>query len=271
MSTGVGASFDIEYLSVLWYDKKVGSSDSLLITGGNYGGVLSGRQIRQLVKSGKLCLEPFDETLVQPATYDLRLGPKILASPLSADKLGVVIELTKDKPSYDIQSGQMVGILSLEKLYLPLDMCGRFGIRSAIARKGIDAFGGLQLDPGFRGRLTMNLLNVGPEPVTLTLYEAIFTVEFSRLEEEAEDQDDFSAEQYNYILSARTTSLAEIPTFRRDIRRLNALIEELGERMADPDAGLELKPEVEERLARSSKLPRKSLILAADMRKQLGL
>lgn len=242
-------------------------------------GVLSGRQIRDLAKSCGLGIEPFDEALVQPATYDLRLGNRILASPLSADKLGVVIELTPDKPSYDVQSGQMVGILSLEKLCLPLNMCGRFGIRSAIARKGINAFGGVQLDPGFRGRLTMNLLNVGPEPVTLTLYEAMFTVEFTRLEEEADvaysgpyqDQDDFPAEQYNYILSARTTSLAEIPTFRNDIRRLNALIEELEERMTDPDAGLELKSEVEERLARSSRLPRESLITAADMRRHLGL
>ncbi len=242
-------------------------------------GVLSGRQIKELVKNHKLLIEPFDEALVQPATYDLRLGPKILASPLSADKLGVVIELTKDKPNYEIQSGQMVGILSLEKLALPLDICGRFGICSSLARKGINAFGGVQLDPGFRGRLTMNLLNVGPEPITLPLYEAIFSVEFSRLEEEAEvgysgayqDQDDFPAEQYNYILSARTTSLAEIPTFRRDIRRLSALIEELEERMADPDAGLELKPDVEERLLRSLKLPRESLITAADMRKRLTL
>jgi dCTP deaminase len=242
-------------------------------------GVLSGRQIKELVKSGKLRIEPFDEVLVQPATYDLRLGPRILASPISADKLGVVIELTKDNPNYEIQSGQMVGVLSLEKLYVPLDMCGRFGIRSVITRKGINAFGGVQLDPGFRGRLTMNLLNVGPEPINLTLHEAIFSVEFTRLEEEAEvgysgpfqDQDDFPAEQYNYILSARTTSLAEIPTFRRDIRRLNALIEELEERMADPDAGLELKPDIEERLTRSSKLPRESLISAADLRKQLGL
>lgn len=242
-------------------------------------GVLSGRQIRDLVRSGELGIEPFDEALVQPATYDLRLGNRILASPLSQDKLGVVVELTRDKPAYDVQSGQMVGVLSLERLSVPLSMCGRFGIRSAIARKGINAFGGIQLDPGFRGRLAMNLLNVGPEPVTLTFCEPMFSVEFTRLEEEAQvaysgpyqDQDDFPAEQYNYILSARTTSLAEIPAFRHDIRRLNALIEELEERMADPDAGSELRPEVEERLARSSRLPRESLITAADMRKQLGL
>lgn len=239
--------------------------------------VLPGRKIRELVKNSELGINPFDEALVQPATYDLRLGPRILASPLSADKLGVVIELSKDKPSYEVQSGQMVGILSFEKLSLPLGISGRFGIRSAIARKGINAFGGVQLDPGFRGRLTMNLLNVGPEPVALTLYEPILSVEFTRLEEEAEvaysgpyqDQDDFPVDQYNYVLSARTTSLAEIPTFRRDIRRLNALIEELEERMADPDEGLELKPDIEKKLTRSSKLPRTSLISAADMRKQL--
>ncbi len=242
-------------------------------------GTLSGRQIKELATSGKLGIEPFDETLIQPATYDLRLGPKILASPLSADKLGVVIELTKDKPSYDIQSGQMVGVMSFEKLRLPLDISGRFGIRSAMARKGINAFGGLQLDPGFRGRLTMNFLNVGPEPVTLTLQEPIFSVEYTRLEEEAEfpysgpyqDQDDFPADQYNYILSARTTSLAEIPTFRKDIRRLSALIEELEERIVDPDSGLELKSDIEKRLAHSLKLRRSSLISAADMRKRLGL
>lgn len=241
--------------------------------------VLSGRQIERLVKSDELRIMPFDEGLVQPATYDLRLGSRILASPLSTDKLGVVIELTKDRPSYDIQSGQMIGVISLEKLYLPLCISGRFGIRSTIARRGINAFGGLQLDPGFRGRLTMNLLNVGPEPVTLSLHEPIFSVEFSRLEEEAEapysgpyqDQDDFPSDQYNYILSARTTSLAEIPTFKKDIRRLNALIEELEERITDPDSGLELSPDIEKRLIRSLKVPRSSLISPAEMRKRLGV
>jgi len=242
-------------------------------------GTLSGGQIKELVKRGDLVIEPFDEDLVQPATYDLRLGSKILASPLSSEKLGVVIELTEKESSYRIHSGQMVGVLSLEKLRIPLDVAGRFGIRSVYARRGINAFGGLQLDPGFRGRLTLNLLNVGPEPVTLTLHEPLFSVEFQRLEEPAEvaysgpfqNQDDFPAEQYNYILSARTTSLAEIPNLRMEITRLNALIEELGEALPDPDEGLELKPEVEERLLRSSKLPRDFFLSAEGIRKKLNL
>jgi len=242
-------------------------------------GTLSGRQIKELVKRGDLIIEPFDEDLVQPATYDLRLGSKILASPLSSEKLGIVIELTEKESSYRIHSGQMVGVISLEKLRIPLDVSGRFGIRSVYARRGINAFGGLQLDPGFRGRLTLNLLNVGPEPVTLTLHEPFFSVEFQRLEEPAEvaysgpfqDQDDFPAEQYNYILSARTTSLAEIPNLRMEITRLSALIEELEEALPDPDEGLELKPEVEDRLLQSSNLPRDFFLSAEGIRKKLNL
>lgn len=239
---------------------------------------LSGKKIAELVKEGKLTIEPFDPKLIQPASYDLRLGFKILASPLSSEKLGIVIELTEKKPSYEIQSGQMVGVLSLEKLKLPLDICGRFGIRSVFARRGINAFGGLQLDPGFRGRLTMNLLNVGPEPVTITLQEPLFSVEFQRLEEPAEieysgpfqDQDDFPADQYNYILNARTTSLAEIPLLRKEMIRLSALLEEFEENLPDPDEGLELKPEIKEKLLKSSKLQRNCLLSPAEIIKKLN-
>src|SRR5206468_12124299 len=131
-------------------------------------GVLSDREIKRRVGAGDLLIEPFDETLIQPASYDLRLGSKLLASPLSPTVLGAKIELDKNLPSYAIQSGQMVSVLSEEILRLPLDLCASFGIRSAFSRRGIDDFGGLQLDPGWKGRLLLNLLNVGPEAVTIT-------------------------------------------------------------------------------------------------------
>jgi dCTP deaminase len=231
-------------------------------------GILSDRQIRAMVEEGKLQIKPFDSALVQPASYDLKIGNKILASPTSPEKLGEVVILSKEKPSYKIQPGQMVGVISLEKIEMPLNLCGRFGIRSSYARFGINAFGGLQLDPGWRGRLTMNLLNVGPEPVTVKMNDALFSVEFERLDEPAEtpysgpfqDQDDFSQEEYKYILSAHTTSLAEIPTLRTAVTRLNVLIEELEESLPDPDAGLKLRPEIIDRLKKSINLPEDSLI-----------
>ena len=184
--------------------------------------------------------------------------------------------MSTKQPSYDIQSGQMVGVLSLERIRLPLNLSGRFGIRSSLARLGINAFGGVQLDPGFRGRLIMNLLNVGPEPVSISLADLIFTVEFQRLDEPAEmpysgpyqDQDDFPADQYNYVLSARTTSLAEIPTLRIKVARLSNLIEELEESLPDPDTDLELKPEIVDRLKCSAALPRDSLLAADEARRR---
>jgi len=242
-------------------------------------GVLSGTQIARLVESGELVIDPFEERLVQPATYDLRLGPRILASPLRPEIRGALIELNDNSTSYNVQSGQMIGAISAERLRLPLSICGRFGIRSGLARRGLNAFGGVQLDPGFEGRLIMNLLNVGPEPVTLTIGEPVFSVEFQRLEESASGgysgpyqyQDDFPEEQYQFILSARTTSLAEIPTLRQEVARLNVLIEELEEKLPDPDEGLELRPEIEERLTRSFATPERSLVSVDDIRRKLGL
>lgn len=242
-------------------------------------GALSGKQIAQLIRTNPSFIYPFDERFVQPASYDLRLGSKILASPLGKQKLGVTIDLTPQQPDFAIQPGQMVAVLSMETLGIPLDICGRFGIRSGFARLGINAFGGLQLDPGFKGRLTMNLLNVGPEPVTITFQEAFFSVEFQRLEEPAEaeyagpyqHQEDFPRDQYEFILSARTTSLAEIPALRDEVARLNILIEEIAEMLPDPDEGFVLRPEIESRLLESLKTPDDHLISTDEIRKKLRL
>jgi len=255
-------------------------------------GTLSGSQIRRAVQSGEIVVRPFDESLVQPASYDLRLGSRVLASPLSPDILGAIVELNEKSPSYNIQSGQMVAVISEEWLELPLAICGRFGIRSEFARRGMNAFGGPQLDPGFKGRLTINLLNVGPEPVTITRSVPFFTVEFQSLDEPAEvgydgayqAQDDFPQDQYDFILEARTTSLAEIPSLRQEVTRLSQgeipalreevvrlgiAIEELEEKLPDPDEGLEIRPEVEKRLRDSLRAPRDSLLSIDEARNSL--
>ena len=56
-----------------------------------------------------------------------------------------------------------------------------------------------------------------------------------------------------------------------EITRLNALIEELEEALPDPDEGLELKPEVEDRLLRSSNLPRDFFLSAEGIHKKMNL
>ena len=241
---------------------------------------LSDVLIIEMVKTGHLVIDPFDESLVEPATYDLRLGSPVLASPLGPDEFGKRVELTLQEPNYWIQTGQMVAVLSLERLEFPLDVCSAgFGIRSEFAGQGINAFGGVQLDPGWRGHVTINLQNVGPEPVKITFGNPLFTVAFSRLETPAsrgysgdnQDQGDFPEKQYDFILSARTTSLAEIPTLRQQVAHLTILIEELEERLPDLDEGLELKSEIEERLSLSLGTPREKLLSPEEAWRKYGI
>lgn len=245
-------------------------------------GALTGKQIRNLVKDGHLVIDPFDEAMLQPASYDLRLGAKILASPLGPDELGREIELTEQEPSYAIQTGQMVAVMSKELIEIPLDICSNsFGIRSEFVKKGLHCFGGPHLDPGWTGYLQVSLNNFGPEPMVLTLNQPFFTVTFERLEEPVEpsegysgshqDQRDFSEDQKEYILTANTTSLAEIPTLRENVARLTALVEELTDKLPDQDAGLEINEELLERLHRSVDAPTESLLSSDQMRKRLNL
>jgi len=86
---------------------------------------------------------------------------------------------------------------------------------------------------------------------------------------EYQDQDDFPVDQYNYILNARTTSLAEIPTLRVGIDRLSGLLEELEDIMPDPDDDLKLRPEIEKFLSESDKLSKDSRLNPEKMREKL--
>lgn len=246
-------------------------------------GILSGELIEKMVP-----IEPFHKDALQPASYDLRLGKRILVSPIGAER-GRAIDLDKEKDhKYVMNPGQFVAALTEEVLALPDNVSGRFGVKSSVARKGLIAFGGIQIDPGFRGRLAISLFNVGPESIELELGAPVFSTEFHTLEEstkrpyagEYQDQQDFPAEQYNFTLSAQTVSLAEIPNLRSRIEELSSqlkmidiLREEIEELLEDTDRDKELKEEVKEKLKKSLRLVSEGArgIPASEVARKLGL
>lgn len=250
--------------------------------------VLSGDIIKRLVKEKKLFIEPFHESEVQPASYDLRLGHKSLISP-KGDERGRAIDLQKEKDQIlNILPGQFVAVLTEEKLSLPNNICGRFGLKSFWARKGLMAFGGIQVDPGFKGRLAISLFNVGPENIEIKYGEPLFTIEFTKLEQptsmpykgDYQNQEDFPAEQYDFIISAHTVSLAEIPDLRNQVKEINKRLEvvddmytDMGEIIEFIEEGQELSDKVAERLnscvRRRGK--EKDVREASDVAEKLGL
>lgn len=190
--------------------------------------VLSGDSITEALQSRILGIKPFHEDGLQPASYDLHLHWNLLVSPSRHDR-GREIDLRKESQNkFAAHPGRFVGALSEEVLTMPLTMTGRFGLRSEFTRHGLVAFGGIQIDPGFRGRLAISLFNAGPEPIDLVLGKSMFTVEFNTLDSAAkegyigefQDQDDFPAIQREFILNAHTVSLAEIIALPDEVANL---------------------------------------------------
>ena len=180
--------------------------------------VLSDTSIRQAISSGSLVINPFHEDSLEPASYDMRLYWKLLISPTRVEKGHIVDLRTEKHHEFFIEPGRFVGVLTDENLQLPLSMIGRFGLRSEFTRHGLVAFGGIQIDPGFKGRLAISLFHSGPEPIKLKHKQRMFTVEFHLLDQPAskgykgpfQNQRDFHKMQKDFILNAHTTSLAEI-------------------------------------------------------------
>ena len=65
----------------------------------------------------------------------------------------------------EIQPGDFGLVMTQEKLRLPTNMLGRFGLRSAYARMGLLATADPQVDPGFEGNLVIGIVNFSSQSI----------------------------------------------------------------------------------------------------------
>lgn len=106
--------------------------------------VLSSSLIRSRVNDGSLGITPFAEESLQPSSYDLRSAEDIV-----------------------IKKGTMTLVPTMEFVSLPDDLCATLWGRSSFGRKGV-VLGAGYIDPGFRGNLTLCMVNAGPEDIPVT-------------------------------------------------------------------------------------------------------
>jgi len=140
--------------------------------------ILSNQDIRTACEAGSsIAIEPFAEELLQPASYDLRVGHQAASS---SEKR--VFDLAKEG-FIEIKPGDFVVVLTHEKLKLDVQHTARFGLTSSHARKGLIATVGPQVDPGFQGRLVVGLTNLSSKPIALPYKDKFLTIEFHRLEQ----------------------------------------------------------------------------------------
>jgi dCTP deaminase len=142
--------------------------------------VLVDSQIRDEINSGNLRIDNFDEACIQPATYDLRIGP-LIYSPSSPEP-DKPIDISRNGGAHRIPAYGFVVLTTYETLYFPPDMVGRFGLKSGFARKGLFASTGPQVDPGYEGKLFVSVLNLTPAACVVTYKDTFLSIEFNKLD-----------------------------------------------------------------------------------------
>ena len=139
--------------------------------------ILSDQDIKKWVKEKKLIITPFDEELIQPSSYNLRLSSTFrvfrntqmpyldIQNPVSG--FMEVIQIKKDQPII-IHPREFILGDTMEYFEFPNNLVGRLDGKSSIGRIGIviHSTAGF-FDPGFKGTGTLEISNMANIPIAL--------------------------------------------------------------------------------------------------------
>ena len=158
--------------------------------------LLSDRDLRHLIESGRVGLSPYDEAMIQPSSVDVRLDryfrlfdnhkyPYIdPAEP--QPELTRLVEVDAAE-AFVLHPGEFVLGSTYEQVILPDDVAARVEGKSSLGRLGLltHATAGF-VDPGFTGHVTLELSNVATLPIKLWPGMKIGQLCFFRLSSPAE-------------------------------------------------------------------------------------
>lgn len=134
--------------------------------------LLSDHDIRIRLASGELRLDPVRDDLIQPASIDLTLD----ASFIEGDGL----HITHDQDAViDLKPGEFLLGSTAERVTLPAGLAAQVQGKSSFARLGllVHCTAGW-IDPGFDGKITLEFVNLGPNPIQLRIGRPIAQILF---------------------------------------------------------------------------------------------
>ena len=159
--------------------------------------LLSDKDIRAAIASGRVGLDPFEPEMVQPSSVDVRIDryfrvfenhryPHIDPAEDQSD-LTRPVEPTGGDP-FILHPGESVLGSSYEVITLPDDIAARLEGKSSLGRLGLltHSTAGF-IDPGFSGHVTLELSNVATLPIMLWPGMKIGQLAFFRLSSSAEN------------------------------------------------------------------------------------
>ncbi|HEX2040905.1 MAG TPA: hypothetical protein VHF47_14370 [Acidimicrobiales bacterium] len=191
--------------------------------------VMGDAALRQALESGGIELDPTPDD-VKAASIDLGLGPEAF--------LGTSTEIIRllERRLLTIPPGEMALVTTLEKVRLAPRYAGQIGLRSHFARKGLALLAGPQIDPGFRGRLHVALVNLSPTEISIAYREPLVSIVFHDLGTDVErpyghgagdeyhEQDEITGSEIDDIRQHRGYAMSEVI---REMATLSANVGEL--------------------------------------------
>ena len=143
--------------------------------------ILCDHQIVSLVRRN--LVSPWDEALLNPASLDVRLGENIMVeSPLTSHLVHRSIAGHTQEEPFLLQPHEFILAETLEEFQLPDCIAGQLALKSSRAREGIEHLLAGYIDPGYKGRLTLELQNArSMHPVLLWPGMRIAQIVFHRM------------------------------------------------------------------------------------------
>jgi dCTP deaminase len=139
--------------------------------------LLSDRDIKAEISTGRVKVEPFEGQMIQPSSVDVRLdrffrvfeNHKYSVIDPSIEQAELTREVAVDNDEeFILHPGEFVLASTFEVITLPDDIAGRLEGKSSLGRLGLltHSTAGF-IDPGFSGHITLELSNVANLPVKL--------------------------------------------------------------------------------------------------------
>jgi len=162
--------------------------------------ILSDRDLKEYINNGRIKFDPRVDMnrQVQPSSVDLRLGnefrvfrytrcaildPKDRNSFADATKL----EVMDDNDRFIVHPNEFVLGTTFEYVCVPCDLVARLEGRSSLGRLGIVVHSTAgYIDPGFEGRITLEIGNIGKMPIILYPKMRVCQIVFEKLLSECE-------------------------------------------------------------------------------------
>ncbi len=175
--------------------------------------MLSNQSILKSLESGDIEINPFHAKQLGPCSYDVTLG-SLYRRVVKKSKMLDLVEFETD---YTIEQdmaqtggkatlmpGETILAITQEEIYLGPQMAAQVHSKSSLGRlmQTAHAGGAGFCDAGFRGFVTLEIINFLPRPVIYTAGMMVAQLTFTRLDTEANPVYDMRLGQYSNQVAA---------------------------------------------------------------------